>query len=108
MSPRQALRIQRLAERHDMKVDEFVDAVLAHMAPPEQTDYLCRKLMEQLDWLLQGLPPERSPYVEQFEARLCDPFWNHAYSHPKAIEQVDATIDDFINVHAYAAFAGSA
>ncbi len=103
MTPRQALEIQELAEDRGMDVHDFVGAVLKTMGEPAETVYLSNMLNEQLAWLLEGLPPERSPYIERFEAELCNPFVPYYARTP----QIDAKIDDFIEVHAPAAFAGT-
>ena len=103
MTPQQADRIGRAAEGVGMRLDPFVDMVLKTVGDDNSTYYLYHKVLVQADWLTQGLPLERAPHLRSYQLYGANPFRG-----TPGPDQIDMSIDEFIDVHIPAALARAA
>lgn len=93
MNLKKAEAIERLAQLHDLDVEELVDEVLKRLGTPSQTITTRKRLMPQLEWLLAGKPLGLAPYYERFYETADYPFLAAYRGIPT---QVEVTIDEFI------------
>jgi hypothetical protein len=94
MTLRQAEALERAAKLRRVTVEELVDEALKGVGTQRETVELRRKILEQAEWLLDGKPAERAPYIEEFGETLSYPFWeSHLYG-----PQRDMPIDEFVKL----------